>query len=192
MARDTRQNLTEKQKGFSKQVVGCKRLFNHKALRRSRIIVAVEGEIDALSVIEAGFDAVALCGAANTEKLISALRGETLCQGVIIMLDQDEAGIVNGKKLADGLAEIGVEYVNYHDYELNRAHDPNAWLCANRKEFTEALAALHKLLELKIARRSRMPLSRQVKGAYQEAENMVTSEGRDEKHEHYQYDFSRT
>lgn len=55
LARDTRQNLTEQQAKYSKMRVGKTRLFNSAALKQTlKPVFIVEGEIDALSIIDAG------------------------------------------------------------------------------------------------------------------------------------------
>ena len=69
LARDTRENIPEKQKKFSKIKVGRSKIFNEQALlaasESDEPIFIVEGELDALSIIEVGGNAVALGSTAN-------------------------------------------------------------------------------------------------------------------------------
>lgn len=61
LARDTRDNLTDTQKKYSKSKVGAVRIFNIEALQTAqKPIFVVEGEIDALSIIDVGGEAIAL------------------------------------------------------------------------------------------------------------------------------------
>lgn len=147
LARDTRSILSEKCKCYSKQVAGKKRLFNRGCLDRAKTIFVVEGEIDAMSVIEAGFEAVGLCGAANGEMLINELKRERCCKSLVLMLDNDEAGRKGSKALSEELDKIGFPYIDYADYLQNLAHDPNEQLMRNRNEFIYELKLLNRLAE---------------------------------------------
>ena len=60
-ARDTREVIPESQRPYSKQNVGQKKIFNRKILNTAqKPIFVVEGELDALSIIDVGGEAVAL------------------------------------------------------------------------------------------------------------------------------------
>ena len=66
LARDTRDNLTPEQAQYAKSKVGKVRIFNSKALyTASKPVFIVEGELDALSIIDVGGEAVALGSTAN-------------------------------------------------------------------------------------------------------------------------------
>ena len=59
LARDTRENLDEQAKQYAKSKVGSVHLYNPQALdREQEALFITEGEIDALSIVEAGGEAV--------------------------------------------------------------------------------------------------------------------------------------
>ena len=97
VARSTDDNDVPKMKA------GVGSIFNLGILESSRQhVVIVEGEIDALSIIEAGNDAIALGSTNNVDKLISWLEEKNIRPHLplVLNLDADEAG----KKAADKLA----------------------------------------------------------------------------------------
>mgnify|MGYP003306365162 CR=1 FL=1 len=66
IARDTREYLTEQEKKFAKMKEGKASIFNFNALEQSNEpIFVVEGEIDALSIIELGHHAIGLGSVSN-------------------------------------------------------------------------------------------------------------------------------
>lgn len=94
LARDTRENLTDSQKRYAKQRAGHVGIWNISAMTNStQPVYVVEGEIDALSIIDAGASAVALCSAANAGKFIDTVKRNPPKQGLIITPDNDEPGI---------------------------------------------------------------------------------------------------
>ena len=141
LARDTRANLTDAQKQYSKirakgYPVG---LFNSAALNQtSKPVFIVEGEIDALSIIDAGGEAVALCSASNVNKLIEAIK-ERQTKGaeippLIIQPDNDKAGEKAGENLPEALKELG--FFSYRLSTLPEAYkDANEFLMNDREGF---------------------------------------------------------
>ena len=92
---------------------GKSSIFNVEVLRTSeQNVVVVEGEFDALSVIEAGNDAIALGTTTNVDKLLSWLKesGVRPKKPLVIDLDADEAGRTAAKKLMTGLQRMQVRY----------------------------------------------------------------------------------
>ena len=111
LARDTRAEIPEGQQQYSKSKVGKIRIFNLEALNDSeRPCFIVEGEIDALSIIEVGGAALALGSVSNADKLLETLKGRKLKQALIVALDNDEAGEKAAKRLCDGLKEQGLTF----------------------------------------------------------------------------------
>ena len=93
LARDTRDNLTPEQAQYAKSKVGKVRIFNSKALyTASKPVFIVEGELDALSIIDVGGEAVALGSTANRRALLTMLESQRPAQPLIIAMDNDEAG----------------------------------------------------------------------------------------------------
>lgn len=90
---------------------GPSELFNSKALTDSnRPIFIVEGEIDALSIITLGAEAIGLGSTSNTKKLVEALKKEGTKQPLILSLDQDEPGQKAEKELAEELTALNVPF----------------------------------------------------------------------------------
>ena len=71
LARDTREKnaIPEAGKQYVKMKVGNVNLFNTASLLTGKPVFVVEGELDAMSVYEAGYEAVGLGSASNAEKL---------------------------------------------------------------------------------------------------------------------------
>lgn len=138
LARDTRPNLTDTEKKYSKlraegYPVG---LFNSAALNQtSKPVFIVEGEIDALSIIDAGGEAVALCSASNTGKLIDIIEHAAEIPPLIIQLDNDKAGQDAETRLIKALKEMA--FFSYRHYLLPETHkDANDFLMNDREKFT--------------------------------------------------------
>ena len=74
---------------------GVGNIFNIDVLKSSQQhVVVVEGEFDALSIIEAGNDAIALGSTSNVDKLIGWLKEKNIRPHLplVLNLDADEAG----------------------------------------------------------------------------------------------------
>lgn len=111
LARDTRAEIPEPQRQYSKSKVGKVHIFNLDALEDAeRPCFVVEGEIDALSIIEVGGNALALGSTSNADSLLRALEGRKLKQPLIIALDNDEAGEKAAKRLCGGLEKQGLTF----------------------------------------------------------------------------------
>lgn len=87
---------------------GTSEILNISACVGDEPIFVVEGEIDALSVIEAGYKAIALGSASNTNKLIEYLEDKKATNSFILCLDNDERGIEAQTKLFKGLKELQI------------------------------------------------------------------------------------
>ena len=116
-------------------------LFNKAALYNdaARPVFIVEGAIDALSIIEAGGEAVALNSTSNTRKLLEQIRTQRTRSTLIICLDNDDAGKKAAAALAQGLQELNIAHITA---DISGGHkDPNDALKADRAAFIEAVAA---------------------------------------------------
>lgn len=111
LARDTRQELSESQQKYSKQKVGDIHIFNIEALESEAPIFIVEGEIDALSIIEAGGEAIGLGSAGNVNKLLEIVKTKRPKKAFIIALDNDDTGRKAQAKLIEGLEDLGLNYI---------------------------------------------------------------------------------
>lgn len=142
IARDTRPDAPAE---YAKMKVGHVHIFNARALERAeRPIFVVEGELDALSIIDAGGEAIALGSTTMIKKLAEILEKNKPGQPLIIALDDDEAG----KKAADNLA-VELERLGIPFYRSNPAaghKDANEALQADREKLAANIAAIYQEL----------------------------------------------
>lgn len=129
LARDVRsQNeLTDQAAKYTKVKVGKTRLFNAEALdTAAKPVYIVEGEIDAISIVEAGGEAVALGSASNVHLLMERIREHRPAQPLILALDNDERGQKASAELEEALKAESVTYFVYNP-------------CGEAKDANEAL-----------------------------------------------------
>ena len=138
LARDTRADLTPQQAQYAKSKVGKVRIFNSKALyTASKPVFIVEGELDALSIIDVGGEAVALGSTANKRTLLTMLETQKPAQPLIIAMDNDEAGSKANRELTEGLERLKIPF-----YRIDIAQpykDANEALNADREAFKAAV-----------------------------------------------------
>jgi replicative DNA helicase len=95
---------------------GGSRLLNEEALDKSgKPIFIVEGEIDALSIIEAGGEAIGLGSTSNINKFLDILRkrqeqGQQTGSFFVPLLDNDESGRKATEHLQTGLESLSLPY----------------------------------------------------------------------------------
>lgn len=139
LARDAREDIPADQRSYAKNKVGHIHLFNRRALQEAqKPIFVVEGELDALSIIEVGGDAIALGTTTMARKFIETVKTATPVQPLIIALDNDEAGENTARKLIAQLQELEI-----HAYRINPAgqhKDANEALQLDRAGFSKAVA----------------------------------------------------
>ena len=90
---------------------GAMQLWNSAAMERAagKALFVAEGIFDALSLEELGFPAVALCGAANTGRLMQALDArEAKPEKMILAGDTDAAGQGMNENLREQLSARGI------------------------------------------------------------------------------------
>ena len=124
-----------------KSAKGCaKGLFHSEALSQNeKLVFVVEGPFDALSVMEAGGIAVALCGVGHIHKFLSLFEKipKEKRPVLAICLDHDDAGKQAQKQLTARLDQLESEYILP---DINGEYkDPNAALLANKTEFFQAV-----------------------------------------------------
>ena len=136
LARDTRENIPEYQKGYAKTKVGGSDIFNGIAFTQNadQPIFIVEGEIDALSIMEVGGVAVGLGGTSNAKKLLEILEGKKLERPLILALDNDSAGRKAQDELAKLLQDKKIPYITA-ELTTKDAKDPNEMLVRDRGAF---------------------------------------------------------
>ena len=135
-ARDTRANIPEDQEEDKKQKVGSVRVFNWKALKEAtQPIYVVEAPIDALSIIDAGGEAVAMGSAHFIRIFMEELSRNRPKQPLVIALDNDGAGEKWTPELKEKLDEAKIDYYTFNP--SGEYKDPNEALTADREAFTE-------------------------------------------------------
>ena len=92
----------------------------------------VEGEIDALSIADAGGEVIAIGSTQNVPKLLRFLRNNPLKTSLILSLDSDDMGKIAQQELIDGLRHMGISYNSASRTEYK---DANAFLQADRERF---------------------------------------------------------
>lgn len=138
LARDTRETIPEEQRAYSKSKVGSIQLFNKRALQTAtKPIFIVEGELDALSIIEVGGEAVALGTTTKSKALIELLKAQAPSQALIIALDNDEAGQRASRELIEGLQGLNIPCYSFNP--CGQYKDANEALQRDREALTIAV-----------------------------------------------------
>ena len=115
---------------------GASEIFNKKALHGTEPVFVVEGEIDALSVIEAGGQSLALGGLGNKNKFINLLmkkENPPRAPVIILSLDNDEAGRKAQTEIADALRGLKATFLEQNI--SGQYKDPNEHLTASLSAF---------------------------------------------------------
>lgn len=149
LARDTRTNedlkaMSEEQqtivKRYSKQKVGSIKPFNIQALDQNAPCFITEGEIDALSVEELGFNCVGLGGAQNARKFAEYIKQQANTPRVILWLDDDGAGKTAQETIATALKEQNKPFVVMKETGYKDANEYlNAFRDAMKNDLEEAI-----------------------------------------------------
>ena len=135
-------SISQDDSAACKLSVGSKApLFNQDSLKTEDVVFIVEGEIDALSCIEVGKQAIALSGAANQGGLVKALSKMTERPAIVLLLDSDSSGKREQAKLMRKLEEINVSCISGELSESDK--DPNNALQTDREAFSRYLDILY-------------------------------------------------
>ena len=136
IARDIRPDVD-----YAKMKEGEVHLFNTRDLYNAddRPVFITEGEIDAISVIEAGGLATALGSTTNWKSLVDLLRDKRTNNTLILCLDNDDSGRAATKELAAALQGLNISFIRA-DIAAGY-NDPNEALTADREAFTKAIRA---------------------------------------------------
>ena len=134
---------------------GASQLFNTKEAlgQDAQPVFIVEGELDALSIIEVGGQAVGLGSTANYKQLLERLKTKKPEKPLILALDNDEDGASTTETLEKELKGLGVSYILASLYGDQK--DANSLLLKDRealregvrKAVEEALSQLEEELE---------------------------------------------
>ena len=129
---------------FRKMKEGRAATFNGKALLAQEVqeIFITEGAIDALSIIEAGGQAVGIASANRAQAFIDELtadaaNGKKTAATFVICLDNDEKGQAAAQKIRDGLQRLEIPFISADI--CGQYKDPNEHLQKDRAGFIEAV-----------------------------------------------------
>lgn len=142
LARDTREKLTATQERFKKQKASGKEgatwIFNSRALTESKQpIFVLEGEIDAMSIYEAGGEAVGTGSTSNIGQLLNILKQTKPTQPLIVCLDNDTQGQLHQGELEEGLKALNIPF---YRRDINGSYkDANEFLTSDREGFIKTI-----------------------------------------------------
>lgn len=146
LARDTRRPMPQGAEQYAKSKVGKVHIFNLDALKAEQPVFVVEGELDALSIIDVGGEAVALGSTSMINRFITMVEERKPRSPLILALDNDKPdkdGVNKGqeaeKKLADTLNGLQIPF--YRQNITGKYKDANEALNADREAFSAAIAA---------------------------------------------------
>lgn len=135
IARDIRNSLQGKARKYAKMKVGPVRLFNIPALKSTGLpVIIVESEMDALSVIEVGGQAVGLGGTGNVKAFLRCVEQIRPTQPLILSLDNDKAGKKASNELEKGLEILQIPF--YRSNVAGSCKDTSEALERDREAFT--------------------------------------------------------
>lgn len=100
-------------------------------------VYIVEGELDALSVLQCGYGAIGLGSVANARKLTEYIARTGIKPTLVIALDNDEAGKKASTGLKAELDKLGVKSIVYNPYGDKK--DANELLVSDRQALAQAL-----------------------------------------------------
>ncbi|WP_340222023.1 toprim domain-containing protein [Fusobacterium nucleatum] len=124
--------------------VGKSEIFNYWELEQNKKenFYIVEGEIDALSIVEAGKKAISLGSVNNINLFINKLKNDLPENKFYLMLDNDIQGIKAQEELFNKMKGLNLNVESTK--VLDKYKDPNEFLIANRNEFIKTLNELEK------------------------------------------------
>lgn len=129
IARDTRETIPDNQQMYKKQKTGKQRIFNAAALWEDSTdpVFIVEGEIDALSIIDCGAQAVGMGSINNTGILFNTAIEKPIKRPIVVCLDKDEKPETQQKvnetvdKIREEFRKQGISIFTGIDYEIVKA-----------------------------------------------------------------------
>jgi len=145
IARDSRDSIPESEQSYKKMKEGPVHIFNEEALSKNQPIFIVEGEIDAMSIMETGkAEAIGLGSVANINLFMKALykaknkakaEQRDFYPTLLVALDNDDAGNRAINRLTTQLNRANV--TNYVVQIARGSKDANEALVKDRAQFTK-------------------------------------------------------
>lgn len=118
---------------------GQEPLFNPAVLLKNGYVFVVESPICAMSIMQSGGLAAALCGATGGQKLIRELKSKKTKCTFILALDNDKPGRSAEQDLANELYELNVKFIKYNI--AGKFNDPNELLMQDPQALTANVKA---------------------------------------------------
>ena len=140
---------TDSKNKLPKMKVGASNIFNIEVLKTSEnYVVVVEGEFDALSIIEVGNDSIALGSTTNVDKFLKWMKDNKVRpkKPLIIDLDDDDAGQKAARKLSDGLRNLQIKHF-FLSLKVGDCKDQNESLVKFRDEFADKVKKIPQMIE---------------------------------------------
>lgn len=127
---------------------GSARIFNEQTLANEKIkpIFVCEGVFDALSIIEAGGEAIALGSAMNYKLLLDKLVKIVPSKALVLLFDTDETGQKNESALMEELKKRNIPYYSGKEI-LNGYHDPNDRLVKDSSGLRDAIRSISEIVD---------------------------------------------
>ena len=142
LARDTRASMPKQQEEYKKMKVGQVHIFNIDVIKTARKpVFVVEGELDAISLIQSGAEAVGLGSIGMKRAFLEAVQQARPRCPFIISLDNEDKPQV---KAAEEALEKGLEALGIPSYRYNP--------CGSYKDANEALQQCPEGLRHEVAR----------------------------------------
>ena len=109
-------------------------IFNAEVLNSDvETVFVTEGVFDALSIIEAGAEAIALNSTSNAQLLLNALEDKPTDATLVLCLDSDAAGQNAQQILDNGLNRLNIAHIST---EIAKGYnDPNEAFCGEKEAF---------------------------------------------------------
>lgn len=122
-----------------KKGAGGPGFFNSLARKNPGPLFVTEGAFDALSILEAGYPAMALNSTSNATALIKSLENQWTPATLVLCLDNDGSGKGATNVLKEGLQRLKIPFLEANICGIYK--DPNEALTGNREAFLEAVSA---------------------------------------------------
>ena len=113
-------------------------LFNLKAIEGEEPIIICEGELDAMSIVDCGGQAIGIGGTSGVNRLVEEIKEKRPQQALIIALDNDDKGREAAEKLKKRLDSSQVPYIETDLY--GKYKDANDNLINDRENFTKRIS----------------------------------------------------
>ena len=167
-------------KGVRYRKTSPTRLFNPDALDSTGFVFVVEGEVDAMSLLSSGFEAVGLGSVSNAGLFVDELTKRGFKSSIILALDNDKTGREKEAELAERLDKIGASYFQAPNGEAERwlgKSDANALLCDSSEALVEYLSDVQsKADEIRNARREEYLRLHSLTGTLQKLADIIAGE----------------